>query len=130
MARWKREDPFPGPLAEFAESEWPHVEGECLGIFTCHGQGYGTDCVPRPGEECADAHYAMLARDYPDRADVVAAARRSDAYIRWKQARLNWLGEDHPGWLEEFIADNRASEIRSAPFRRVREIRGRGDDDD
>jgi hypothetical protein len=115
--RRRQEDLFPAPLREFTESEWPPVAGECLGIFSCHGEGYGSDCVPRPGEQCADAYYAMLERDCPGRPDVMAAAKRAAAYIRWKEARLSWLGKDHPGWLEEFIVDNRADAIRYAPFR-------------
>ena len=93
------------------------MPGECLGIFSCHGEGYDNDCVPRPGEQCGDRYYAMLARDCPDRPDVIAAAKRADAYIRWKEARLNWLGKDHPDWLEEFIVSNQAEAIRYAPFR-------------
>jgi len=118
VRRRRREDErFPGPLREFVEQEWPPVPGECLGIFSCHGEGYDNDCVPRPGEQCGDRYYAMLARDCPDRPDVIAAAKRADAYIRWKEARLNWLGKDHPDWLEEFIVSNQAEAIRYAPFR-------------
>jgi hypothetical protein len=65
----------------------------------------------------------MLARDCPGRPDVIAAAKRADAYMRWKEARLNWLGKDHPSWLEEFV-DSLADEIRYAPFR------SEGDHDD
>lgn len=117
MRRRRREDErFPGPLREFIEDEWPPVPGECLGIFSCHGNGYRSECVPRPGEECGGAYRAGLARDYAHRPEVLAAALRADACIRWKAARLNWLGKDHPGWLEEFIEDSQA-QIRYAPFR-------------
>jgi hypothetical protein len=108
---------FPAPLRQFAESEWPQVENECLGHYGCHGEGYGADCVPRPGEQCADACYAMLARDYPERPDVLAAAKSADAFTRYHQARLNWLGEDHPLGIEEFFDGDRHGEIGYAPFR-------------
>jgi hypothetical protein len=48
---------------------------------------------------------------------VLAAARRADAFSRYHRARLNWLGEDHPRWLEEFLDGDRHDEIRYAPFR-------------
>jgi hypothetical protein len=28
--------------------------------------------------------------------------RRRDALVRYRAARLSWLGEDHPAWLDEF----------------------------
>ena len=109
---------FPASLREFRESEWPAVPGECLGHYACHGRGYENDCVPRPGEQCGDACYAMLARDCPDRPEVLAAAKSSDAYVRYHEARLAWLGEDRPGWLDEFIDGYQPFEqIRYAPFR-------------
>jgi hypothetical protein len=95
---------FPGPLREFVESEWPPVEGECLGRFACRGEGYGTDCVPRPGEFCGQAHYELLARECPGEPWRLAAARRADARERWRSARLSWLGEDHPRYVDEFVA--------------------------
>ncbi len=121
--RRKAADPFPAPLREFVESEWPRLPGECLGIFGCHGEGYGADCVPRPGEWCGQLYYEALARDCPGRPGVLAAAVRADAYIRWKEARLSWLGEDHPGWLGEFL-DSAEHEIRYAPFRDGRQDDG------
>jgi hypothetical protein len=110
---WRRNtDPFPAPLREFRESEWPPVEGECLGHYGCWGRGYGVDCVPRPGEFCGQLHYESLARDFPDRPGMLAAAKRGDAFTRYHQARLSWLGEDHPGWLAEFFDGDRYHEIR------------------
>jgi hypothetical protein len=53
------------------------------------------ECVPRPGEACGDRFYAA----YPEHA---ARQRRRDALARFRQARLSWLGEDHPLWLDEF----------------------------
>jgi hypothetical protein len=99
----RRSDLFPVPLREFAESEWPPVEGECLGHYACRGQGYEVDCVPRDGEYCGQLHYEMLARDYPGRPEMLARARAGDAYERFHQARLNWLGDGHPLWFEEFL---------------------------
>ena len=112
MARWKREpDLFPAPLREFVEGEWPYVEGECLGIFGCHGEGYSADCVPRPGEWCGQLYYEAMARDQPDQPDRPARAKAADAYIRWHQARLNWVEGDDVAWMEEFLS-SREHEIR------------------
>jgi hypothetical protein len=113
MAWRKPRDPFPAPLQQFIESEWPPIPGECLGRYACnHGSGYTEDCAPRPGEFCGQLHYEMLARDFPGRPDLLARAKRADAFTRWKLARCNWLGEDHPGWLEEFFASPGEHEIR------------------
>ena len=110
-------DPFPAPLRCFREEDWPPVEGECLGHYACRGEGYGADCVPRAGEFCGQVCYGVLARDYLDRPEVLAAAKRADAFTRYHQARLSWLGEDHPGYADEFIDGDRHGEIRYAPFR-------------
>ncbi len=104
--RKKAADLFPGPLAEFHEEDWPQLEGECLGHYTCHGAGYGTECVPRPGEYCGQLCYESYERDYPDEPERLAAVKCSDAYTRWHQARLNWLGKDHPMWFEEFLSND------------------------
>jgi hypothetical protein len=114
----KAADPFPVSLREFHEQDWPQVEGECLGHYACHGLGYELDCVPRGGEFCGQRCYEMLARDYPARPEVLAAAKRADAYERFHQARMAWLGEDHPGYLDEVIGGWQGYEkIRYAPFR-------------
>ena len=110
-------DPFPAPLRVFREEDWPPVEGECLGHYPCRSQGYAVDCRPEPGDPCGQACYVMLARDYPDRPDVLAAAKRADAFTRYHQARLAWLGEDHPDWIDEFFDGDRHGDIRYAPFR-------------
>jgi hypothetical protein len=82
------------------ESEWPPVEGECLGHYGCnYGTGYTAPCSPRQGEFCGELHYAMVARDHPH---LLAATLAADACMRWRLARLNWLGEDHPDWLAEY----------------------------
>lgn len=83
MARHRPVDVFPAPLREFREAEWPPVPGECLGIYACRGEGYGVPCVPRPGEACGDACYAMLADPWQ-----VAQARRRDALVRYRAARV------------------------------------------
>jgi hypothetical protein len=117
---WRRAqpDPFPAPLREFHEEEWPPVEGECLEIYACRADGYGVPCAPRPGEPCGQACYAHLAAEYPDRPEVLAAAKSSDAYQRFHLARLTWLGKDHPDYLDEFIdAYGLFGKIRYAPFR-------------
>jgi hypothetical protein len=104
---WRREepDPFPAPLREFVESEWPPVEAECLQHYGCDfGTDYSTACAPRPGEFCGQLHYEALSRDYPDRPDMLDRAKCADAYTRFRQARLNWLGEDHPLYLVEWVA--------------------------
>lgn len=110
---WRRrlELPFPGPLAEFREADWPPVEGECLEHYACnYGTGYTKPCAPRPGEFCGQLCYESLA----DEPELLARAKAADAYARWKRARLGWLGEDHPRWLEEFL-DSREHEIRYGP---------------
>jgi hypothetical protein len=104
MARRRREDVFPGPLAEFREQDWPPVEGECLRHYACRGQGYEAECVPRPGEYCGQLCYEHLAAEYPDRPEMAERARRADAYTRWRRARLSWLGESHPEYLREWVA--------------------------
>jgi len=116
---WRRAqgDLFPAPLRCFREEDWPPVPGECLGHYSCRGEGYEAGCVPRPGEECGDACYALLARDCPDRPEVEAAARSADAFTRYHAARLAWLGEDHPGYIDELFDGDRSHEIRYAPFR-------------
>ena len=111
MAWRKREDPFPGPLREFIESEWPPVPGECLTHYGCHGAGYAADCCPRPGEYCGQLCYESLERDFADRPEMLERAKLSDAYERFHRARLSWLGEDHPLWFEEFL---NASGVRHA----------------
>jgi len=103
VRRRGRRDPFPAPLREFAESEWPPVDGECLEHYACRGEGYEADCCPRPGEYCGQLCYESLALDYPGRPELLARAKAADAYERFHQARLNWLGEDHPAWFEEFL---------------------------
>lgn len=116
--RKKAEQSFPAPLQEFREAEWPPVEGECLESYACHGEGYERPCVPVPGEACGQRHYEYLAREDPGRPDVIAAAKRADAYRRFNAARLSWLGEDSEGWLEEMIAGWQIDDaIRYAPFR-------------
>lgn len=112
MARWKRDDdPFPAPLREFVESEWPPMPGECLGHYACRGQGYSTDCVPRDGEFCAQRCYEHLAADYPDQPDILVRARASDAYKRFHQARLAWVKGDDEAWMAEFLS-SRFHQIR------------------
>jgi hypothetical protein len=60
----------------------------------------------------------MLARDHPDRPEVLAAAKTSDAYERFHRARMNWLGEDSDGYVDEMIAGWQWGDtIRYAPFR-------------
>jgi hypothetical protein len=111
----KAADPFPAPLRCFREEDWPPVPGEHLGHYWCCAPA--PDPAPEPGEACGDRCYALLAREYPGRPEVLAAARRADAFTRYHQARLSWLGEDHPGWIEEFFDGDRHGEIRYAPFR-------------
>jgi len=112
VARWKREpDLFPAPLREFVESEWPPVEGECLTHYGCHGEGYGTDCVPRPGEYCGQLCYEHLAAEYPGEPEILARARSADAYTRFHQARLAWVEGDEEAWMTEFLS-SRHHEIR------------------
>jgi hypothetical protein len=116
---WRKEraDVFPVPLRVFREQDWPPVPGECLEHYACRADGYENDCAPLPGVPCGQACYELLARDYPDRPEVLAAAKRADAYTRYHRARLNWLGEDADGYVDEMIAGwNTDSEIRYAPF--------------
>jgi hypothetical protein len=116
MARHRPVDVFPAPLREFREAEWPPVPGEHLGHYWCCGPA--PDPAPEPGEACGDRCYAMLTRDHPDRPEVVAAAKRADAFTRYHQARLSWLAEDDPAYVGEVVAGWRAYEkIRYAPFR-------------
>jgi hypothetical protein len=116
VARWREQpDPFPVPLREFREEEWPPVPGECLGWYACRGEGYDGPCVPRPGEPCGQRCHDRLALECAP--EVLAAAKAADAFTRYHKARLAWLGKDHPGWLDEFIDGDRHHEIRRAPFR-------------
>ena len=102
MAWRKHASKLPAPLQEFREAEWPPVDGECLGHYTCRGNGYGTDCVPRYGEYCGQLCYEALARDYPDQPEILTRAKASDAFTRFHQARLSWFGEGTDEWLTEF----------------------------
>ena len=108
---------FPAPLQVFREEDWPPVEGECLRHYACRDAGYAADCVSTGGP-CGWRSYAMIERDHPDRPEMLARWKRADAYTRWKQARLDWLGKDHPRWFDEFL-DSREHEIRYG--------KGRGD---
>ncbi len=96
--RRRRQDPVPAPLREFVPGEWPPVENECMGHYSCRGLGYEEPCVPRPGEPCGARFYEAVTD--PER---VAAQRVRDARVRWRQARLSWLGEDHPDYAAEEI---------------------------
>jgi hypothetical protein len=113
VARHKRQEVFPGPLAEFHEEDWPEVPGECLEHYACRGEGYEAGCVPRPGQSCGQRCYEMLAADYPHRPELLAARKRQDAYMRFRKARLSWLGKDHPLYVEEFIEGLQADELMS-----------------
>jgi hypothetical protein len=118
MAWRKQHERFPAPLRQFIEAEWPPVDGECLGGYSCRANGYGQDCAPMPGAPCGQACYDHLAGKYPDRPEILAAAKKSDAYERYHRARLNWIGDDGDGWLTEFIDGHRVhNKIRYAPFR-------------
>lgn len=99
MARHRAQDVFPAPLREFREEDWPPIPGECLGCYGCLGWawGYEGECRPPLGEACGDRCYAA----FPDQA---ADRRRRDALHRWRTARMGWLGEDHPAWIDEFVA--------------------------
>lgn len=114
---------FPGSLAEFREEDWPQVPGECLGHYGCHGEGYGTDCVPRPGEFCGQLHYESLEQEIrADRPELLERALLGDAYERFHRARLNWIGEDsQEAWMDEFLG---GSGVRH----RMRYGKGQGDD--
>jgi hypothetical protein len=116
--RSRQQDVFPTPLQKFIESEWPPVEAECLTHYACRGRGYTEDCVPRPGEFCGQLCYESLARDYPDRPELLARAKLADAFERFHQARLNWLGKDHPLYMEEFLNATGTSPASSRSGRR------------
>lgn len=116
---WRKaaRDQVPGPLRQFREADWPPVPGECLGHYGCRSDGYAGACAPRPGEQCGGACYARLASEHPGRPDILAAARTADAFTRYHQARLSWLGEDHPDYVDELFDGDRHDEIRYAPLR-------------
>jgi len=116
---WRKQvERFPPRLREFREEDWPPVEGECLESYTCRALGYEMACVPAPGVPCGQVHYDRLAAEYPDRPELLAAAKRADAYTRFEAARLEWIGEDGDGYLDELIESwNGADAIRYAPFR-------------
>jgi hypothetical protein len=101
MAWRKRAEMFPAPLREFREADWPPADGECLGIYTCRGLGYESECVSLDGP-CGWRFYADRGDD-----DVTRRQRQTEALIRFRQARMNWLaravGEDHPLWMDEFV---------------------------
>ena len=116
MRRRKRAgDLFPPRLREFREEDWPPVPGEHLGHYWCCGPY--PDPPVEPGEACGDRCYAMLAAGYPDRPEVLAAAKRADAFTRYHKARIAWLGEDTPAAIDEWLDNDRHHEIRYAPFR-------------
>lgn len=96
--RHRRQDPFPAPLREFVPEEWGPVPGECLGHYSCRFGGYEQECVPRPGEPCGARFYEAVTD--PER---VAAQRVRDARVRWRKARLAWLGPGHPDYADEEI---------------------------
>jgi len=52
-------DPFPAPLRQFREEDWPPVPGEHLGHYWCCDPA--PDPAPEPGEACGDrsAHEAV-----------------------------------------------------------------------
>ena len=107
MAWRKTADPFPGPLREFREEDWPPVDGECLSHYSCRDRGYGEECVSIGGP-CGWRSYAMIITDFPGDVAMLARWRRADAYTRWRKARLGWLassiGEDDPRYVEEWVA--------------------------
>jgi hypothetical protein len=108
----KAQERFPAPLRQFTESGWPRVPGEHLGHYWCCGPR--PEPAPEPGEECGDRCYAMLTADYPDQPEMLAAAKRADAFTRYHTARLAWLGEDHPDFITELFDGDRHHEIRYA----------------
>jgi hypothetical protein len=115
VARRRRQELYPAPLREFHEEDWPPVAGECLGGYACRAWGYIEDCRPREHEVCGERSYQHLRDTYPpDRAEVMVAAwRRADAAYRFHRARLSWLGDDHPGSLDEFLeAHHHEHELR------------------
>ncbi len=117
MAWRKQIEVFPAPLRRFREEDWPPVPGECLISYSCRGAGYGAECQPRDGIPCGQPCYDLLAREHPDRPDILAAAKRADAYARFHAARLSWIGGGD-GDLDELISGwNEADAIRYAPFR-------------
>jgi hypothetical protein len=111
----KRTDRFPAPLREFREEDWPRVPGECLGHYTCRSPLEGGDCAPPPGSYCGQACYEMLARDHGT--EALANAKRADAFTRYHQARLAWLGEYSPEWITEFYEGDEHHAIRYAHIR-------------
>jgi hypothetical protein len=98
-------------LQEFREADWPQVPGECLGHYSCRGEGYSADCVPRPGEFCGQLCYEHLAADYPGQPDILVRAKAADAYTRFHRARLAWVKGDDEAWMTEFLS-SRYHEIR------------------
>jgi hypothetical protein len=113
----RRRDPFPPELCEFREEEWPPAPGECLGIYACRDAGYALDCVSLEGE-CGWRTYARLAVEDPE---AIPRWKRADAFERFKAARLAWLGEDHPLYLDEFLDGFHKFEgIRYGKYRKER----------
>ena len=110
---WRKgtEEKFPPRLRSFREADWPQVPGECLERYSCHGEGYDGPCAPRPGESCGQLHLEALARDHPDRPEMLANARRAHAFARYHQARLAFLGTDHPDWVAEYFENDLFDDI-------------------
>ena len=102
---WRKatRDQFPAPLRLFRERDWPAVPGEHLGHYWCCAPD--PQPAPEPGETCGARCYASL------------AAKSADAFTRYHQARLSWLGEDHPDYVDELFDGDRHDEIRYAPLR-------------
>jgi hypothetical protein len=94
---------MPIELAVFEEEDWPPVEGECLGVYTCgywtSGFPYAGQCVPPP-----DGCGAFFRGEHQGDPDVLAECRRRDAEIRWRQARYAWLHEHELVTVDEWVA--------------------------
>ncbi len=87
---------WPPRLARFAEAQWPQPD---------IGPDAGATGLRDP--DCG-RFLARIAEEYGD-PGLVAAWRTTFAHKRWVQARLDFLGEDHPAWIDEWIDGTSAS---------------------
>jgi hypothetical protein len=101
-------------LIRFVESEWPQVDGECLGQWACREDGYGVPYVSWSGP-CGWRHYEA----YADRPDILARSAHDHAMVRWRQARVNWLKDRGLDWVDVWIGGCPAASPPAArPMRR------------
>jgi hypothetical protein len=113
MARHKRQEVFPGRCASSMRRTGRRSRASAWITTRAAARATGRTARRGRGNPARSGHYEALARDDPGRPELLAARRRQDAYARFRKARLSWLGEDHPLYVEEFIGGLQADERMS-----------------